>query len=61
MLKKINDKVNANWDEIKLYAKAGIEGFFIGSGATFWFYVVCFELYGLVTKQKMDIKWVSKK
>ena len=61
MLKKIMDKVDANWDYIKLYAKAGIEGFFIGSGATFWFYVVCFGLYGLVTKQKKDIKWVSKK
>ena len=61
MLKKIKDKVNVNWDYVKLYAKAGIEGFFIGSGATFWFYVVCFELYGLVTKQRMDIKWVPKK
>lgn len=60
MLKKIMDKVNANWDDIKLYAKAGIEGFFIGSGITYWFYVACFGLYGLVTKQKIEINWIKK-
>lgn len=56
MLKKMKYKVNKIWGTIEPF----VEGFFIGSGATLWFYVVCFGLYGLVTKQKMEITWVKK-
>lgn len=60
MLKKIKDKVNANWDDIKLFAKAGIEGFFIGSGVGFWFWWLIGKSYCLITHKEMRLIFENK-
>lgn len=60
-IKEMKYKMSKVWDTVNPYAKSFCEGFFTGSGAAVWLYVALFGLYGLVTKQKMEIKWVSKK
>ena len=60
-IKKMKYEMNKVWGTVKPYAKSFCEGFFTGSGAAVWFYVALFGLYGLITKQKMDVKWVPKK
>lgn len=59
-IKEMKYKMNEVWGTVEPYAKSFCEGFFTGSGVAVWLYVTLFGLYGLVTKQKIEINWIKK-